>query len=351
MKILMTGDWQVNGRRDDYMSMLEACVDYFLSVVVKTEPDFVVNLGDVMDTKNLVDVEDLVWAYQSVNKISNLVPQKNPSHWTPKPRHVILKGNHDLSDKNGNVASIQVMESDNTRICMHAEILHMGPLRVMVLPYTENIEGTYKWIEQQTSPPHVIIGHVDWIGCRLTPAYVSKNGFDPAWFHERFPGVPIFNGHYHHPMSLGNLHMVGSPVHKDFNDVVGPIERGFTLWDSETGTIERIPNPCTYYCLQLTYENEDSLESGWKELRSMAENLRVKVFVPNKLLADAKEMFKDFLWSAVIPIESDAISLQHASEVTVQSTKAEVLQKGVDAAPDEYDKEMLYSLGRQVFGV
>lgn len=340
MRILFYGDLQINRRRPEYMQQLKNCMTHLRETIRERAPDLVVNLGDVMDTKSLVDVEDLVWGYYQMREIAGVSKE-----------HYILKGNHDLSDRKGEYASVQVMDSDS-RVFMNPEYVeYKNGTNILVLPYTEDIDSTYKWLSDFNPDLDLIIGHVDWIGCRLTPAYVSKSGFDQSWFQRIWRDVPIFNGHYHHPMDVGNLHLVGSPLHKDFNDVLGTIERGYTLWDSSTGHVERITNPHTYYCLQLTYESMEALEHGWRQLREMAGILRVKVFVSNELLDDAKEMFGGFLWSSIIPLDSSAIRMEHTSQLNLQSTPSEVLKKGVDAAPGDYDKATLYALGQKAFAV
>jgi hypothetical protein len=348
MKILFYGDLQINGRRPDYMTYLQRTLLHLCEVCEAEKPDVIVNLGDVMDTKNLVDVEDLVWGWRWMKHISSLVPQENPGHWSPKPRHWVLKGNHDLADKHGSVASVQVMEDDHTRICMEPELITHKGVKFLIIPYTEQTEQTYQWIEALPQTPDVIIGHVDWIGCRLTPAYVSTHGFQIDWFAKRFPGVPIFNGHYHHPMDYAPLTLVGSPLHKDFNDVIGPQARGFTIYDTDTKEIRRVGNPHTFYCLQLQYMTEEELEQGAVALRDEREDLRVKVFVPNRLLEDAKDLFSGFLWSAVVPLDSDVVSVQ-TSALTVQSSPAEVLARGIEAATEDYDRDLLEATGREVF--
>jgi hypothetical protein len=334
------------------MRFLTGALESLEQAIHTHQPDLVINLGDMFDTKHLVSVDDLVYGWEWSKRIGKAVHRCDA--WK---RHWVLKGNHDISDKHGDRASVQVLEDETTHVFMDSRITVSPPgPNVLVLPYTEDIDSIYKetWRNAPGGEldPDVIIGHVDWIGCRLTPSYVSKAGCDPAWFEKKYPGVPIFNGHYHHPMDLGDLHMVGSPVHKDFNDVVGEIQRGFTLWDDETGETTRIQNPSTYYCTQLTLTTEQEINEWSAKLAAHKHVLRVKVFVPQALLDEAKSAFGDFLWNTVQPVDSEAIRAIHTSGVSVQSTASEIVTKGVDESdPQVYDRELLAKFGRKAFSV
>ena len=350
MRILLYGDLQTNHRRPDYMQFLTKTLEYLVSVIEDRQPDLVVNLGDTFDTKNLVSVDDLVYGWQWSRRIGSARPPVSASGTTTK-RHWVLKGNHDISDKHGDRASIQVLEEPNTLVCMGMGMHVVNGLRVLVIPYDEDVNSIYQSLHDCTDRPDLILGHCDWLGCRLTPHYVSKAGLDPAWFAKNYPGVPVFNGHYHHPMDVGDLHFVGSPVHKDFNDIAGEIPRGFSLWDSETGDVERIVNPHTYYCLQLSFTEEEEMRAWADKLRPDAERLRIKVAVPQRLLDEAKESFEDYLWHTIQPIDTEAIRAIHTSGITAQSTPSEVVTTGVGRAdPEVYDCEMLATFGRKAFG-
>jgi hypothetical protein len=344
VKVLLFGDLQINHRRPDYMTFLTGALEELERVIRDVCPVLVINLGDMFDTKHLVSVDDLVYGWEWSRRLGRALERSNRRLW-------VLKGNHDISDKHGDRASVQVLENPMTKVCMSMGVHVIYGLRVLVIPYTEDINSVYEEA-QGIERPDLIVGHCDWIGCRLTPSYVSKAGLDPAWFERNYPGVPIFNGHYHHPMDLGDLHMVGSPLHKDFNDIAGEIPRGFTLWDSETGKIERIANPSTYYCTQLTFTKEQEISEWRAKLAEHKHALRVKVFVPQALLDEAKDAFGDFLWNTVQPVDSEAIRAIHTSGVSVQSTASEIVKKGVDESDEQvYDRELLAEFGRKAFSV
>lgn len=348
MKILFYGDLQVNHNRTDYMKCLQGALGLLHQIILERRPDLVVNLGDLMDTKHIVSVDDLVWAFKWSRVIGHAAAQVN-GHPTDR-RHWILKGNHDISDKRGDFATVQVMEDEFTKVCMTHGLYAVDGKTFYVMPYTEDIEGLQESLKQaETADVKGIFGHVDWLGCRLTPTWTSKKGLDPAWVMERFPDTPVFNGHYHHPMSVGNVFFVGSPLHKDFNDILGEVERGFSLWDTEKGEIERIANRNTFYCMNLRYETEKQMKDSYAVLQPLAEQLRVKVSVPHKLVEEAKEMFGEFLWISIQPIESGQQGVYHTTQVSVTDSPSEIVKRGVESAPDQYDRKLLERMGAEAF--
>lgn len=340
MKILLYGDLQINGKNSDYMRFLYGSMQNMLEVINNEKPDLVVNLGDLMDTKHLISVEDLVWAWNINQQIERICKS-----------HLILKGNHDVSDRNGDVSTVQVFNSSVTKAVTNFDEMYFNTKRFISIPYTRDIESVKRDLRSISNPEDIvaIFGHVDWIGCRLTPSFVTNHGLDPDEVMEMFPNSHIFNGHYHHPFSMDRLHFVGSPLHKDFNDVLGEVPRGFTLFDTETKSVRRIENSSTYYCVSVPVGTVESMETFVSGVSDMKSRIKVKVSVPNSLVDEASDVFDGFLWKSIIPRDSEVVSIYGGTGLGILSSSKEIVSKAIESSPDNLDRGILESIGNVIF--
>jgi len=349
MRILFFGDLQVNHKNSLYQSFLDGTMRHLREFININNPDLLINLGDLMETKSVVEVEDLVWAWNWTKTLEDMCPPPSEnghsSYW-------IIKGNHDISDRNCHTASVQVMEGLNTSVFMKEHVVKLEEFDVVILPYTENYSLLNKFLDsiEDKNRVRLIVGHVCWIGARMTPYFVTDKGLDPVKVLRQFPNARVFNGHYHHPVDVCNrLHMVGSPLHKDFNDIIGDIPRGFVLWDSDLDTITRIKNPSTYHCLSLEFNSEENMRDIYEKLYEDKELLKLRIYVPKNLIEEANELFKGFLWKSVVQSSSDVISVYNGSGLKIQSTPKEIIEIAVTNSPDGYDKNLLEKIGKEAF--
>lgn len=348
MRVLFFGDLQTNGKHAAYSSFLQSTMEFLMKTIDEERPDIVVNLGDLMDTKSVVEVDDLVWAWKLTREIEM---ECKPPDFYGYPTHMLLMGNHDMSDKKGGRSSVEVMEGINTDIFTRLSTVETSEGLLVIIPYTEDMPGMWKKLSEIENKDSVfgIFAHTNWLGCRLTPTFVSDKGINPVDMENMFPNAHMFAGHYHHPLDLGRLHIVGSPLHKDFNDILGEIPRGFTLWDSKTGEITRIENPNTYHCLDLRFDDEELMKNAASSLRPMKDKLRVKISVPSAIVDETLEEFDGFLWKSVVPNESSITSLYQGHGIKICSTPGEVIRRGVETAPDDLDSEVLEKIGQAIF--
>lgn len=347
MKILFYGDLQISRKRSDYMEFLQATLQGIYNAVCEIQPDILVNTGDLFDDFGKLDVRDLVYAYQWMSALGHEQRQHGGEHW-------IVKGNHDIADKEGKVAAIQVMERPSSTIFMDLTAVNVPGLgHVIVVPYTEDYDMAMQALEGMAGITEVaaIITHTDWLGVRpsIKSGHVSTTGLDLEKVQRLFPNTPIFGGHYHTPMNIGNLNLVGSPLHMTFSDILSDIQRGYLCWHTDTGHIDRFANPFTYYCAEVRCEDPASLMAQHEVLEPAKHAIKVKIYVPTSMVIEADNLFSDFLWHATYPIESSRASVEHMADVSVSSTVGELIQKGVSAAGEQYDRPLLTRFGQEAF--
>jgi hypothetical protein len=303
--------------------------------------DLALNLGDTTDTFGVVDIRDLLFANQWVRSIGHAAGKQ-----------YVLRGNHDTGDKYGH-SSVPPLYADGTTEVVTqlktGEIPGVG--KVVFVPHTTDYEQVYEALEEAN--PDLILAHTDWLGCRLTPQYVSKTGLEPMKVVETAIDAAIFAGHYHTPLQVGCVNFVGSPQYMNFADYMAPIPRGWIIWDSETGDIERVANPHTYECHTIRAEDKRQLKKAHKKLaEDRPEDKKVKVYVPKRLIPDAIELFEGFLWVGVYPAENDAVGVEFESGVDLKTSPEEAIKAAVTTAdPAEFDPDLLTTYGMEAFNI
>jgi predicted phosphodiesterase len=316
-------------------------MDYLGKLVQEHRPNLLVNVGDTLDTFGTLEVRDGVTAAHYLWELTRLLPKGS--------KHIVLRGNHDTADKEGLLSSAELIAPEEVLYIPKAACLDILGCQYLFLPHSKDFKSYEALIERKAGQCMAIFAHTDWIGCRLTPAYVSKDGLDPAKVSKLCD--LIFAGHYHAPATVGNVHFVGAPLYQDFRDLVTEDSRGFLLWERENATnrITRIPNPFTYRCHKIEAKTEKNLQKDLDRLLPEAEKSRVKVYVPKKLMEKAEEIFRGFLWSAVYPLETEREGIEFAAQVTLKTSPEEAVKKAALSASDEYDKGLLEKLGMSLF--
>jgi hypothetical protein len=350
MKFLFYSDLQIDRSNTMYAEFVQSTLTHLASVVQERKPDYLINLGDVLDGFGHVTVQDLTYTYDWMEYLGDLMQGRG----LPSPRHWILKGNHDIGDKEGLHSTVHVLSCDMMNE-VHKELNTPeieGFGHVLVIPYTNNYASVRAELEKMRGlPVKAIFAHTDWIGIRpsIKSGHISTDGLDAGRFADLFPDVPIFTGHYHTPMAIGNLNVVGSPLYKDFSDVLTDLPRGFLLWDTEAKEIERIENPSTYYCAEVRAEDSQSLRAQCDVLLPNKDRLKVKVYAPNSLMREADALFEPFLWHTTYSAESLRTGVEHAADVTVHTSPAELVEMGMLEASPDYDATLLREYGREAF--
>lgn len=338
MRVLMYSDLHVSHKNGDYVDFLDKTVNYLIEKCQSLRPDILVNLGDTLDSFGVLDVRDGVYAQGLLDSLTE----------HSGALHVVLRGNHDTADKCGQVSSTPLVCRGEVTTVTHPVFASLGGLPVLYLPHSTDFDSMLAMIgEAKERSVRAVFTHVDWLGCRLTPAYVSREGLSPAAVGEVLPGVPVFAGHYHAPMTVGPVHFVGSPLYLNFSDLMVEQERGFLLWDTEAG-VTRIPNPHTYKCYKIEAENKRELT---KKLKDMGDPrlARVKVYVPKKHVEDAQDLVRGFLWSAVYPVEAERTGIEFSAQVNVRTPLEDAVRTAVRSGSEGYDAALLETFGLEAF--
>lgn len=194
----------------------------------------IIFLGDLFDDRRKIDV----YTAQRARKYF-FEPLESYLVTNHKTMYTIL-GNHDIRFRDS-------LESNAIREFI-ADNFTDGRIEIIDRPTTMDNMLMIPWIHKNNrdqifqsvadSSVDYLLGHLELVGHNYSKAQVSIHGDDPKPF-EKFKAV--LSGHYHYKHNKGNVHYLGSPTQHTWID--NATERGFHIFDSNTGILEFVRNP------------------------------------------------------------------------------------------------------------
>lgn len=228
MRILIIGDTHFhNWKYKQISEYQEKFLSNFLpSTVREHKPDIVVFLGDIFESRTVVDKKVIYNFVEGLYRLSYV------------PRIYIVIGNHDYYMSSDNSVLKFVERISNVEVVTSPKVERANGLLIGFLPWPY-----WKDYTPEINACDIIFSHIQVSGVSLNPrAYIlPKEGFV---FNFTKP-VILFNGHYHYPMvkNYDNsiLINVGSIQQNDVSEVGQ--EKRLYLFDSLGPKIEEIKLP------------------------------------------------------------------------------------------------------------
>ena len=193
-------------------------------------------LGDVFDHRKGPDTSTLTFANEVL--FSKLKPFKTN----------IIVGNHDTVFKNTiRPNSLSILTN------LHGINLIDRPCTVDnidLIPWIceDNEEEITSFIKKSNS--HFAMGHLDLKGFMMNKGVESLyNSRDKDFLYQY---TKVLSGHFHTRSSSANIEYVGSPYEMNWNDYDDP--RGFSIFDTESGSVKYIDNHNTLFDI-VEYDN------------------------------------------------------------------------------------------------
>jgi len=134
------------------------------------------------------------------------------------------------------------------------------------------------------------MGHLELAGFEMYKGSVIDHGMATDIF-EKFDLV--CSGHYHHKSNKGNVNYLGCPYEITWSDYGD--QKGFHIFDTETRTLEFIPNPYTMFNKVHYDDSTNQIESVTIEDLEKYRNTYIKVIVHTKNNPYWFDMFIDKL--------------------------------------------------------
>lgn len=301
----------------------------------------VVHLGDLTDRRKYLNFQTLDFMRKAF-----LNPLKK------YPMDIII-GNHDTffkSTNNLNSPSLLLQDYENITIYKeptHVTIPDSKNTQILFLPWitSENRDETLQMISESNAK--YVMGHLELTGYVMYPGSICHAGTDPNIL-SKFDTV--FSGHFHTKNASKNVHYLGCPWDLIFTDAED--EKGFHIFDTETGELEFVGNP---YKMYHKYVYNDAgvtdvadvmlTEDDYKLIR----NTFVKVFVRSKNSPVFLDRFLDRISEcgpAQLTVVEETVTLDTtAAEVSISEDTITVLRKSIndysDLLPSEDKKEQV----------
>lgn len=202
MKLLLVGDPHVVPDELDDAGRL---LDFVEEVADKTEPDFVVFLGDQYHTHAVVRLEVLDFWKRRLQ--------------TESYRSLMLVGNHDRpNDQNLKIHGLP--ETSSNHVVFEAE--DIGGVRFLPW-YHSNDEFTSK-----AAGAEIVVCHQTFNGSKYENGMWAPGGVEP----DAVPAKMVIGGHLHSPQEFGHVWYPGAPRWRTMSDV--NIDRNIWLFDTKT---------------------------------------------------------------------------------------------------------------------
>lgn len=194
-----------NSRLMDQLDVLHQIRDYAVLHDIK----YIFFTGDFFHTHQTVRAEVLMAAHEALSSLAQ------------QSQLIMLAGNHDMADKEGNVHSLSFLKAYAAVVARNSGLFVLEGHRIQCLPYTEDEDKLKKFLDN-THPGDIVLMHQ---GVSGIP--VSSRGFtlNEILAPNMVPAhVEVaFAGHYHsHRKVKDNLYIPGSPMQLTWSDVGEP---------------------------------------------------------------------------------------------------------------------------------
>lgn len=345
MKVALLTDTHFGTRGDSIVFheyFMKFYNDVFFPELEKRNINTIIHLGDVFDRRKFVN-------FNILNRVKDELFDE--IRIRDIDMHVVV-GNHDTYYKNTNeVNSVTLLlgDYDNIKVYPDPCTIELDGKKILMLPWinTDNYDETID--EIKSTEALTVMGHLELSGFLLSPGIVNEHGLSKTLF-DKFDNV--YTGHFHHKSTDGNITYLGNAYEMtwiDYDD-----QRGFHIFDTETGEIEFIANPYTmfnkifYDDLDKTYEDIfDGLDF------SKFENRIVKVIVDTKTNPYYFDKYMEELYN-ILPhdikvIEDIIVDDVEDTNDDLSEDTISVLERYIDDMEIDTNKNTLKTILKQLY--
>jgi len=275
MKIALVTDQHFGARNDskkiaDHMQKFYDNI--FFPEIDKRGIDTVINLGDTFDRRKYISFTSL--------------KRSKEMFFTPLAErgihmHVMV-GNHDSVYKNTlDVNSIDLLleEYDNITTYVQPNVVEFDGSKIMLVPWICDANQEATFVMADKTDAQMLLGHLELSGYEMNKSIVIDHGISDQWL-KKFDLV--CSGHYHHKSQNGSINYLGTEYELTWSDYDD--QKGFHILDTDTRTLEFIPNPHTLF--HKVWYNDTGLDMAGllEQTKDFAkyEGCIIKVVVTNK---------------------------------------------------------------------
>ena len=337
MKIAFLGDahWGARGNSEYFLyKMIDFYREVFFPYLVENKITHVIQFGDLLDQRKFVNVKTMYNLHREyLQKFEDFGITQD-----------IIIGNHDVVHNNTNRISALVEIANkkdwpNTTVHYDPTTLEFGDCKIDLIPWInrENEQEIAEFIEKSNS--NYLVGHLEINSFEMVTGIECRDGISPS----TFSGYDCtFSGHFHKQskkrIGKSTIHYIGTPYEMNWGDYAD--EKGFHIFDTETGETEFIKNPNKIYH-KVMYDDTAVDYDTFDE--KVFKDTIVKVIVEKKendlmfdrLITRLQRITHDFLIS---DLDSFDVSGDDIENMDVEDSLS-ILLKAVDGINTKHDKQ------------
>lgn len=279
-----------------------ATYDWVAQQILHHKPEFVVNLGDHVQTIGYVDAMTITCVQYGDQVVRRACKEVGASYFP-------MIGNHDIGN-----------DANRTHVLPFIEglITEAGNRDgLFFFPFYRDWEPVWHVCRPVAEQSYRAFIHLDIVGARFNFALTSKDGISPS----DFPSTcQVIAGHFHHPQILApNFNCIGSCMYKDFRDEIVSTPRG--IYVDGVGQIE---NPCTSLYHNLHVSDDEELLKKLTEIQHK-DRCHLRVTFPEDLQPFIDIYRSDFRSIRTIPLKDKKPAMVVGGQRVDHFSPAEVL--------------------------
>ncbi len=314
----------------------EEFVDKCLKSVLATDPDFIVLLGDILDTHEIVHVQAHQLAYKLIKGLSEIAYV------------YIIIGNHDYINNTQFMTDAHIFNPykqwENVKVVDKCIVDEVNGYTFVFCPYV--YPGRFEEALSTTIDSGdiweiscCIFAHQEFRGCKMGPI-VSKIGDE--WCEDN---PPVISGHIHEAQNVGsNIFYPGSAMQHGFGDLSNKYIWKVSFDDEEDMNIEKIDLGMRLKTIEYsdveTLDVSKILASNSKKdvkLSLSGTPEQFKVFRDGKDYVNLKKNGVKFAYKPIVT-ESDGKINCSRDKINYEDVLETVLKKKPDCVSDAFEK-------------
>ena len=295
----------------------------------------VLHLGDVYDVRKGIDYWSLDWSKRVF--FDELDRRGIDTH--------IIVGNHDIFYRTSlklNAVELNLREYTNLSVYNRPQTVSIKGTDIFMVPWICEDNADSFIAERDKTDASLCLGHLELAGFYANKDYQCQHGTDPKAF-DKFNTV--FSGHFHKRSHRSNITYLGNPYQLYWNDLGE--ERGFHIFDLDTGELEFIANPTPMFHKIFYNESKQKLFNPNKFKDSYIKIVVEDKSTPKKLTTFVDNLYKVGVHDVKI-IESFKLEVDDDVEIEGEDTLT-TLTNYVNAMDDNVDKTSIIQIFKSLY--
>ncbi|ACV50248.1 gp47 recombination endonuclease subunit [Delftia phage PhiW-14] len=241
---------------------------------------------------------------------------------------ILLVGNHNIYYRDSNHIHNMLWMQANPRIRIIEENEEVDGVLMLAWINSKNLESQMAAVERSTSK--FCFGHLELVDMPMYRGVMAKDGMSPAPF-AKFKRT--LTGHYHTVSEYQNILCVGSPFHLTWADYPDSTNRGWFVFNRDTGDTTMIKNKPgdTMFAVWLHDPELASDEALGKQLKEELGGKIVKLIIEDR--GDTRRFNKFIEMLKAVPV----IDLNILDQSIMTKEEREEIQVDVEAIKSNTD--------------